>query len=443
MRQHPAARLAVRASFAIGLFLLAACGGDDTSEAQTIDGDPSATSIQSADATPQATGATAPPIELPPSDTSSPDNPSLDSSSPDSSSPDSVELRLVQVGAVGQPVDVATRPGNPALFVANKAGRVEMLRQVDDGSYHPDPTPVLDISARITSDGERGLLGIAFSPDNRLFTSYTDGDGDTVVSSWTIVDTDTDDVPIAESEIVHLTQAQPFSNHNGGDIHVDADGLLYVALGDGGSANDPLGSGQDLSQLLGSIVRVRPTADGYEIPADNPFVGIDGARDELYVVGLRNPWRFSFDDATGDLWIGDVGQGRLEEIDHLPAGTVAGANLGWNTFEGDEAFSGGAALSPLAPNVISPIITYGRDEGVSVTGGVVYRGDVIPALRGTYLYADFGGGWIRSITVTEGVVTDRRQLFSGVGPVAAFGFDAEGEVLVLTLDGNIFLLAEK
>jgi glucose/arabinose dehydrogenase len=228
---------------------------------------------------------------------------------------------------------------------------------------------------------------------------------------------------------------QPFANHNGGDIEFGPDGWLYFGLGDGGSGGDPLGSGQDPTSLLGSMLRIQPTSSGYETEP-GPFVG-QGGRDEVWAMGLRNPWRFTFDRLTGDLWIGDVGQARVEEIDMVPFTRLFGANFGWNLREGDRPF--GPAGTETS-NLTEPIAVYGRDQGVSVTGGVVYRGSAIPGLFGAYLYSDFAQGWVRGLRQEDGLLTDNAQLADSVGNVAAYGQDHDGEVYILTLGGQVLRL---
>lgn len=350
-----------------------------------------------------------------------------------------VSVHLEEVAFAEQPLDMATRPGDRSVYIAEKTGRILRLPLGTSGAVL-DPIATLDLSGVVSTNSERGLLGIAFGPAGRLYTSYSDSDGDSVISSWSVqnnLSTGAADVDL-DSENVHLTLDQPFSNHNGGDIAFGPDGYLYIGFGDGGSADDPLGAGQDTTSLLGAMLRIEPTINGYEVPADNPFVANSSARPELYIIGLRNPWRFSFDTLTGDLWIGDVGQNTQEEIDLLPAGQAGGSNLGWNNREGDRTFDGGTGVSPLASTLSEPLLTYGRDEGVSVTGGLVVRDPNLPDLDGAYLYADFGAGWIRSVRVDNGTIIDEAQLFSGVGSISAFGAGPAGEVYVMAFGGSIF-----
>jgi glucose/arabinose dehydrogenase len=291
----------------------------------------------------------------------------------------SVHVGLEQIATLDQPLALATRSGDRALYIAEKTGRVVAIR--DD---RVDPTPVLDLSGDVSLGGEQGLLGIAFSPDGRsLYVNYTDVDGDTRVVAYAMGRRTAE--PDTRRELLFVDQ--PYANHNGGDLVFGPDGYLYVGLGDGGSAGDPQGHAQSLESLLGKMLRIDPRPDrdrAYSIPPDNPFVDRDGARAEIWAYGLRNPWRYSFDRATGDLWIGDVGQNAWEEIDRLPAGTPPGANLGWNLVEGSRRFTGDP------PNgAVAPVYEYPHASGAcTVIGGVVYRGDEIPDLVGAYLFAD-------------------------------------------------------
>jgi glucose/arabinose dehydrogenase len=282
--------------------------------------------------------------------------------------------------------------GSGRLFLAEQAGSVRIVHS--DGTLQV--TPFLDISDRLVSGGERGLLGLAFPPGyarkGYFYVNYTrHPDGATVVSRFRVA-VDPDLAEAASEEII-LTVSQPFGNHNGGHLAFGPDGLLYIGLGDGGSGGDPLGHGQNPESLLGSLLRldVESGVVPYGIPADNPFVADPGARDEIWALGLRNPWRFSFDRLTGDIYVADVGQARWEEI-NFQAGTAGGgANYGWNIFEGPECFPAeSGCVEP--PAYSAPVAFYGHDLGCSVTGGYVYRGPGNPGLQGLYLYGDFCSG---------------------------------------------------
>ncbi|MCA9902330.1 MAG: PQQ-dependent sugar dehydrogenase, partial [Anaerolineae bacterium] len=283
--------------------------------------------------------------------------------------------------------------GSGRLFVVEQGGRIWILeeeRRLD--------TPFLDISQLVSSEAngagysERGLLGLAFHPDYAengvFFVDYTDTNGNTVVARYRVSAADPDLADPASAEII-LTQQQPYANHNGGHLAFGPDGYLYIGFGDGGSQGDPNGNAQNRSSWLGKILRIAAGPEGgYAIPEDNPFVQDTNAAPEIWAYGLRNPWRFSFDRETGDLYIGDVGGSDWEEIDYQPAGSPGGANYGWNIYEGMHPTSGRAAPEDL----VLPITEYPHSEGVSVAGGYVYRGSTIESLQGIYLYGDFGFG---------------------------------------------------
>lgn len=329
-----------------------------------------------------------------------------------------LRFELEPIGTFEQPLDLIGRPGDPALYVAEKTGRV---RRVVDGVV--DPEPFLDLSRSVSTNSERGLLGIAFTPEgDRFVASFTDPAGASVLASWPV-----DDTIDLSGAIVHLTVEQPFSNHNGGDIAYGPDGYLYWALGDGGSADDPLDSGQDTTTLLGSMLRLELTNDG-AIPAPgNPL----SERPELWLWGLRNPWRFSFDRMTGEMWIGDVGQGRLEEID-LIAPDPEVRNLGWRRYEGTNEY-----LDSPDIDHHPPIVEYTRQAGRSVTGGYVYRGTQQPHLDGIYFYGDFGSGWVRGLRQVGGVVTEHAEVLGSAGAVSSFGEDSDGEIYVVSFGGEV------
>ncbi|HWB72987.1 MAG TPA: PQQ-dependent sugar dehydrogenase [Egibacteraceae bacterium] len=328
------------------------------------------------------------------------------------------------------PVVLAARPGDDALYVAERAGRVRVVR---GGALHPGA--LLDISDQTTTDGERGLLGLAFSPDgDHLYLSHTDAQGDSRVAEYAVTAAGVD--PASRREV--LFQSQPYGNHNGGDIAFGPDGLLYVGLGDGGSAGDPHDNGQSLATLLGKLLRIDPAAGGtggapYDVPPDNPFVGRPGARPEVWAYGLRNPWRFSFDRETGDLWIADAGQSAREEIDFAPAGTGAGANYGWNRLEGTRPYEG-----QPPPDAVPPMFEYPASGGrCAIIGGYVYRGSAIPPLRGAYLYSDLCDGEIRALVQQGGRVVAERSLGLRLQRIASFGQGPDGELYALSLRGDL------
>ncbi len=340
-----------------------------------------------------------------------------------------VRIRLERVAVLDQPLAMAARPGDDALYVAEKSGRVIALLE------GRRPRVVLDLSGRVSTGSEQGLLGLAFSPDGRfLYVDLTDPAGDTRVLEYRVGPEGID--PATEREVLRVDQ--PYANHNGGQLAFGPDGYLYVGLGDGGSAGDPEGRAQSLGTLLGKILRISPRPQGgrpYGIPPDNPFVERAGARPEIWAYGLRNPWRFSFDRETGELWIGDVGQGAWEEIDVLPPGP-GGANLGWDLLEGSHPFEGevGDLRSVL------PVYEYPHDGAVcAVTGGYVYRGRAIPELRGAYVFGDFCDGALQALVLRDGRAV-HRELGPVVPALASFGEDADGELYALSLEGPVYRL---
>ena len=328
--------------------------------------------------------------------------------------------------------------GSGRLFVAEQGGRIRIVR---DGALVADP--FLDVSERISAGGERGLLGLAFHPefptDPRFFLNYTDPNGDTRISSFSVDPADPDRAdPGSEVRLVSI--GQPYANHNGGALAFGSDGFLYIATGDGGSGGDPHGNGQWLETLLGKILRIDVNqAEGnraYGIPSDNPFAGRAGALPEIFVFGMRNPWRMSFDRVNGDLWIGDVGQGAWEEIDVVRAGT-SGQNFGWNRMEGAHCFR--PAEGCAEPSLVLPVTEYSRDLGSTVIGGVVYRGSDQPALAGRYIFADYGSGNVWLIdAATDGPTEPVLALESGA-TISSFGEDEAGEVYATDLAaGELF-----
>jgi glucose/arabinose dehydrogenase len=347
-----------------------------------------------------------------------------------------VALTLTEVATVEEPTALISHPGTDTLYVAERAGRVRTL--APDGSAGE---PILDISDEVVTAGEQGLLDIELSDDgDTLYLSYSvTPDGDTRIAA---VDLDGDAVVEGTRREI-LAVDQPFANHNGGDIEIGPDGYLYIALGDGGAAGDPMGNGQDTGALLGKILRIDPAedvgADGYGIPPDNPFAGdLDAGAPEVWLYGVRNPWRIAFDPVTDDLWVADVGQNAYEEINLLPAadGGGRGANLGWNEMEATHSYEGGSNPD----GAVLPVFEYDRDGGCSVTGGVVYRGDALPQLAGAYLFADYCAGQLRALRAADGETTDEHTYDVSVSSPISFGTDADGEVYVLTQGGGIHRL---
>lgn len=337
------------------------------------------------------------------------------------------ELELVADG-FDSPVFLTSPPGDERLFIVEQAGTI---RIIEDGIVLPEP--FLDIRGRVKAGGEQGLLGFAFHPaygaNGWFYVHYTDTNGDTRIERYQV--SSNPNVALPGSAQLVLAIEQPFANHNGGMLAFGPDGALYIATGDGGGSGDPQGNAQDLSSLLGKILRLDvDSRQPYAIPTDNPFRNVAGARGEIWAYGLRNPWRFSFDREAGRLYIADVGQNAWEEINSVPA-SRAGVNYGWNIMEGRHCFN---ASSCDTSGLTLPVFEYANaDNTCSVTGGYVYRGDAIPALRGHYFYSDFCAGWIRSFRLAGDSVTDEQEWNVGdIGNVLSFGEDAASELYVLT-----------
>lgn len=328
-------------------------------------------------------------------------------------------------GGLNLPVHVGhAGDGSNRLFLVEQAGRILLL---DNGSVLP--APFLDIRARVLSGGERGLLSVAFPPGyaskGYFYVNYTRvPDGSTVVARYLV----TADPNVADngSETALLTVAQPFSNHNGGQLAFGPDGYLYIGMGDGGSGGDPLNNAQSPGTLLGKLLRidVESGAVPYGIPADNPFLGVPGYLGEIWALGLRNPWRFSFDRDTGDLYLADVGQSSAEEVDFRSAGSGGGDNYGWNVMEGDFCFSD-PACSPAG--FVLPVAVYDHGQGCSVTGGHVYRGSSFPALQGLYFYGDFCSGRVWTLRKT-GTSWENLLLSDTAFSISTFGEDEAGDL---------------
>lgn len=328
--------------------------------------------------------------------------------------------------------------GSGLIYVVEQRGVIH----VGDSGGAMQPEPFLDISDRISAGGERGLLGLAFHPayadDGRFFVNYTDRNGNTVVAEFQRAGpVGSPGDPASERQLLHIEQ--PFANHNGGMIAFGSDGMLYIATGDGGSGGDPHNNGQDLSTLLGALLRI--DVDGgepYAIPADNPFLDAADARPEIWDYGLRNPWRFSFDHQTGDLFIGDVGQNVWEEIDAEPAGS-GGFNYGWNIMEGPDCFR--VADCDMS-GLMMPVAWYETNRGCAVTGGYVYRGQAIPALGGSYLYADYCSGDVWALEASAAVSAtdvpvDVVEMGNAGINVTSFGEDEAGELYLVGAGGEV------
>ncbi len=330
--------------------------------------------------------------------------------------------------------------GSGRVWVVLQPGEIFVLdaaaKPLGGGSF-------LDIRDRVSDEAnEEGLLGLAFPPDfsesGHFFVYYTAAEPRrSVISRFALSGGDADHADPSSEQVI-LEVPQPFSNHNGGTIEFGPDGFLYVALGDGGSGGDPTGNGQNRSTLLGSLLRIDVSSvtaeQRYRVPEDNPFVGAQGGeRGEIWAYGLRNPWKFSFDPATGDLWAGDVGQRRNEEVDVI----LPGRNYGWNVMEGFECFR---TQDCDTSGLVLPIVEYSHDEGCSITGGYVYRGSRLPELVGAYVYGDFCSGRIWALRYDGERVTEDVLLVDTDLNISSFGMDEAGELYILSFDGGIYRL---
>jgi glucose/arabinose dehydrogenase len=347
---------------------------------------------------------------------------------------------------------VSARDGSGRLFVVEQPGRIRIVR---DGVVVDQP--FLNIIPRVASGGERGLLGLAFAPgypaDPRFFVDYTDTSGNTVISSFTVPAATPDQAdPASERILLHIDQ--PFPNHNGGALAFGPDGDLYIGMGDGGSGGDPLGNGQSLTTLLGKILRIRPTGPdvggplpdqpgpahpGYTIPLDNPFATDPAARPEIFAYGLRNPWRLSFDRATGDLWIGDVGQGAWEEVDRWPAGAAwtSGPNFGWNVMEGRHCYS--PASDCTRTGLVEPVAEYDHGKGCAIVGGYVGRDPAEPALYGGYVFGDDCSGNIWVLDAANPEAQGAVLLVGSGHMISSFGEDEAGRLYLTDLSSGQLL----
>ncbi len=352
---------------------------------------------------------------------------------------------------VAAPVDFSALPGeSERAVIAEQSGRITLL---DGQTLRAEP--FADLSARVTHDRDSGLLALAFHPhfprDPRVFVRYSiDAPLQTVLDEFRTVAGDSTRLdPTSARRLVAI--GRDTLGHDGGSLAFGPDGKLYLGVGDGGPLGDPAKKAQDPSKLSGKILRIDVDhGDPFAVPSDNPFIGVAGVRGEIFALGLRNPWRLSFDRVTGDLWIADVGEDSREEIDHVGAGHPGGENFGWNRFEGTHCFDTEAGCDPSG--LTPPVLEYehvepgGAPPGgpCAVVGGFVYRGCAMPDVAGTYFYGDFCAGFVRSFRYVEGNVTDEQDwspIFrdQGLDSVAAFGEDARGELYVLDyVDGDVF-----
>jgi glucose/arabinose dehydrogenase len=362
---------------------------------------------------------------------------------PSSYTPGHLSLRLVRIASgFTQPLFLTNaRDGSFRQFVVEQGGRIKII---DDGVTLA--TPFLDIHTRVTCCGERGLLGLAFHPsyktNGKFYVNYTDLNGNTVVAEYLRSSTNSNRANTIGRVLLRVTQ--PYANHNGGMLAFGPDGYLYIGLGDGGSSGDPGNRAQSLGTLLGKILRIdvnrRTGTLQYGIPATNPFVGRTGD-DRIWSYGLRNPWRFSFDRSTGDLWIGDVGQNRYEEVDRATraSGGGRGRNYGWRVMEGRACYSPPTGCNTSGKTM--PLAVYSHTYGCSVTGGYVYRGSQYPAMQGAYLFADYCSGRIWAVVAGGASSQTPRLLLDTSHSISSFG-ETEGRNLVITdlASGEIFKL---
>ena len=336
-------------------------------------------------------------------------------------------VALVKIaGTFDQPVYVAAPPGDAArLFVVEKTGRIRIVK---DGAVLA--RPFLDLSGIVSSDGERGVLSVAFDPryasNRRFYVDYTNTAGDTRVVRYTASAQDPNRASAASRRVL-LRIHQPYSNHNGGQLQFGPDGRLYVGMGDGGSEGDPQGRAQDPHSRLGKMLRLS--------------VGTSPVNVRVYAKGLRNPWRFSFDRKTGALWIGDVGQNKWEEVDYLKPGRPAGANLGWNGYEGTHVYDAAVAARLNKRALTWPVSQYSHSLGEAVTGGYVYRGGAIPSLRGLYVFGDFGSGRVWVMKGPSGTPVALPGADRAAGRISSFGEDAAGELYVVDIAGAVYRIA--
>ena len=348
----------------------------------------------------------------------------------------STGIRLERVvDGLESPVHLTAPAGDPRLFVVEQRGRI---RIVERGRLLA--RPFLDLTARVGYGGERGLLSVAFHPDyarnGLLFVNYTERGGDTRIERYRVT-SDPNRADSTSGELL-LTIVQPFANHNGGHILFGPDRMLWIGMGDGGSAGDPMGHGQNPQTLLGAILRIDVDhGTPYAIPRDNPFADGRRGRPEIWAIGMRNPWRLWIDDSTRNLYIADVGQNQWEEVDVVPIAR-GGMNFGWNLFEGSHRYRG----FDRPDGTVMPVLEYPHQDGCSITGGLVYRGARVPALRGHYLFSDYCRGWLRSFRFANGRASDLREWrVPSLAGATSFGEGADGEAYVLVQSGVVWRIA--
>jgi glucose/arabinose dehydrogenase len=419
------------------LVALAACSSDDADGGSGVTFGTTGLSVITSTAT---TPTSSPPsTTLPPTTTPTGTAPSTAVPAPTTVPPVTTNasgdpvVQLTQLGTFEKPVDVTWRPSDGLVYVVEQVGRVVVVTDGQPGAV------ALDITDLTSARGERGLLGVAISPDSsHAYVDYTANNGDAMIDEFAIAADGTFD---KSSRRNVLGFEDPYPNHNGGKVVFGPDGLLYIGIGDGGAGGDPDRRALDLGQWFGKILRIDPRPAGpnpYSVPTDNPFLNVDGARPEIWSVGLRNPWRFSFDRETGDVWIADVGQGQWEEVDvgWKVEGSGRGMNFGWSAFEGNHRYNDDQSPEGATP----PVYEYPHgDLGCSISGGARYRGAAIPALVGWYVFGDYCGGAARALRV-DGTAVTGEVVLGRAKSISAVVEAPDGELLVLSLDGPIYAI---
>ncbi len=355
---------------------------------------------------------------------------------------------LALVDSFVDPVYLTAPPADShRLFVVEQAGRVMVL--ANDSTQATGPRTFLDLTGQISAGGERGLLSVAFHPqyasNGRFYVYFTASNGDIRIVRYNVSSSNPDSADPATADTVLKVAHPTYGNHNGGQLQFGPDSMLWIGTGDGGGGGDPDGNGQDRHSLLGKMLRLDVNgASGYAIPTDNPFATDTSGAPEVWSGGLRNPWRFSFDRQTGDLYIADVGQDRWEEVNVVSTanGRGRGANYGWNRMEGTHCYPQDPNEACNKAGLVQPVTDYIHAFGAcSVTGGYVYRGPTVPALLGFYVYADHCAGFVQAFKYTGSGITDLRDISSRVSPggsISSFGEDARGDVYIMTLNGPVY-----
>ena len=388
-----------------------------------------------------------PPTTPAPTKTVSPsDKPKADktkSEKPEPFDPANVRLALQPVAeGLEAPLGIANAgDGSNRLFVVEQGGRIVAV-DLEAG----ETEEYLDLSGQTVAGGEQGLLGLAFHPDfaanGRLFVNHTNPEGDTVIAEYRADPPQAGSVDPETREVL-LEFDQPYPNHNGGQLAFGPDGMLYIGSGDGGGAGDPQDNGQSLETFLGKLLRIDVDASGseYGAPADNPFVDDSEARPEIWAFGLRNPWRFSFDATTDTLWVADVGQDELEEVNRV-AVDAAGLNFGWDDMEGSNCFEPPEGCERAQR--VKPVTEYSHDQGCSITGGHVYRGEAFPDMEGGYFFGDYCEGTIWTIAADAAIGTDPHEVLTTTHAISSFGVDEAGELYLTDLEaGRVYRLLDK